>query len=154
MDQIRNCRCGALPGEIHNGACDMERCCICGRQAIACDCVYIVNGMNPQTLEEDHPTIYKDGPTPEMDVVRDAAEAALGGRIPWSGFYPGTLECIALGWYAYWGPGWVRCNGPHPGCGSPECGADLNRFVVSTSWDKERRCYLYKGQPILPLETA
>ena len=37
----RPCRdCGAIKGELHVRACDVERCPVCGGQAIGCDCEY------------------------------------------------------------------------------------------------------------------
>lgn len=38
----------------------------------------------------------------------------------WTGFWPGTIECIQEDLYCYWGPdygrqGWVKCSADHPG---------------------------------------
>jgi hypothetical protein len=36
---MRNCpACDAAPGERHESGCDVERCPVCGCQAIGCDC--------------------------------------------------------------------------------------------------------------------
>ena len=36
--------CGAVPGRPHKAGCDVERCSVCGRQKIRCDC----KGHDPQ----------------------------------------------------------------------------------------------------------
>jgi len=122
----RNCGdCGAKPGELHQRGCDVERCSLCGGQAISCGCVYTVNGMPYSSLEEDHPDIYANGPTDEMHAKLDAEVERCGGRLPWTGQWPGEAECIEFGWLR------------------PDGGPDLNRLNAwHAVWSKEQRRWL------------
>ena len=86
-------------GDMHTPGCDVERCVLCGGQAIACSCVYKVNGLDSDDLEEMHPDIYNNGPTEEMYNKLDVEIEKLGGRLLWTGLYPGTEECIEFGWF-------------------------------------------------------
>ena len=100
---LRNCGdCGAKPGELHDRGCDVERCLLCGGQAIGCNCVYEVNGMTGD-LEEEHPDIYENGATDAMYAVYDKAVDALGGRLPWTGEWPGNAECREFGLWSRMG---------------------------------------------------
>jgi hypothetical protein len=98
---LRNCGdCGAKPGEFHEHGCDVERCALCGGQAICDNCVYELNGMPMATLEEEHPEIYGGGPTAEMYEVYDAIVEKAGGRLPWTGLWPGSMmleQSVAYG---------------------------------------------------------
>lgn len=129
--------CHAKPGEMHQRGCDTERCSLCGGQAISCGCVYEVNGIDPDDLEEDYPSVYRDGPTKEMYKIFDAEIEKLGGRLPWTGVWPGEAECIEFGWYSKWvdGRGWVRCEATDEGAGP-----DLNRLHGGGAvWDAKAR---------------
>jgi hypothetical protein len=122
--------CGAAIGELHVLGCDVERCPMCGHQAISCDCIYEFNGMDPDNLEDDHPEVYENGPTEEMYAKWDAEWGHR--RMTWTGIYPGDVECHEFGWFAKLVPdrGWVRC-GPD----DPEAHEDLNRLVMEAEWD-------------------
>ena len=127
----RNCGgCGAKPGELHDDGCDVERCALCGHQQMCCDCVYELNGMDVGNLEDEHPEIYETGATEEMYSKLDAAIEKAGGRLPWTGEWPGAAECREYGFWCYWGPdygrsGWVPCDKDHAGAR-----ADLNLSLI------------------------
>jgi hypothetical protein len=132
MRDIRNCRCGAKPGHLHNQGCGVEPCQRCGRQAISCDCIYVVCGMDPRTLEEDHPEIYSNGPTDEMYARWDREWPR---RVPWSGEYPGAAECRLYGFWCV-GPPWKSV--PE---GTPDATEDLNRLLMTCRWDQQEQKY-------------
>ena len=139
IDAVRDCGdCGTKPGGLHQRGCDVERCLLCGGQAISCNCVYEVNGLDRDLLEREHPDVYEGGPTDAMEAVLDARVAALGGRLPWTGRWPGEEECAAWGWWCKRAhepqPGYVRC-----GSGDPEAGPDLNRMGQEARWDVQQR---------------
>lgn len=118
---------------------------------ISCSCVYVVNGIDPATMEETHPEIYNVGPTEEMDAAYLAEVDKFGGLLPWTGRWPGDAECEEFGFYSYfghvetgepvelgpasWGKGkWIQCGKDTPGAG-----ADLNRLYAECRWDKNQR---------------
>lgn len=93
-----NCyHCKVAPGEFHTHGCDAERCPLCKGQLIACGCVYEVNGL--ENIEEEHPDIYKNGPTEAMYAVFDEEVEKRGGFVRWTGEDPGSAECRQLGWF-------------------------------------------------------
>lgn len=100
MEEPRNCHdCGVRPGELHCQGCDVERCPRCKMQAISCDCIYLVNGIDPNTMETEHPDIYNEGPTDEME--NHWLEVWGAHRLPWTGYWPGSRECEVLGWWLF-----------------------------------------------------
>jgi hypothetical protein len=141
--------CDAKPGELHQDGCDVERCCLCGGQSISCPCVYEINGMDPSTLEFEHPSIFVEGPTEEMHWKRVEEEDKYGGRLPWTGEWPGVDACREFGLYCFWAdletgepkdedfgrPGkYVPCSVDHP-----KATEDLNRLPRVAHWDKVQR---------------
>jgi hypothetical protein len=140
--ELRDCRCGAKPGEMHEDGCDVEKCALCMMQVIACDCIYELNGMSMETLEEEHPEIFMQGPTEEMYPALEREVERVGGRMPWTGEYPGSAECRELGFWCRWveGQGWVDCEANHP-----EAREHLNRLYESCTWDAEKRKWEYHG---------
>lgn len=131
MRPLRDCRCGAKVGEVHAYGCDVERCARCGMQAIACDCIYEVCGMDPRTLEEKHPEIFADGPTDEMQERWDREWDAR--RVPWTGEYPGAAECREYGLWCV-GPPWKSVPADAPGATE-----DLNRLLSTCRWDQQEQ---------------
>jgi hypothetical protein len=142
--------CGVPPGKNHIGGCDVERCCLCGFQAISCNCVYIVNGISVDTMEDRYPEIFSGGPTQEMEEKYDAEVEKFGGRMPWTGEWPGLEACRLFGFWCFWGnPStgealdfrskstlgqWIPCTADHPGARE-----DLNRLAGSVEWSREKR---------------
>jgi len=67
-EKMANCPdCGVEPGQVHQDGCDVERCSVCGSQALGCEC---------STAERSW---------------HDKAFAR------WSGFWPGSLESDSMG---------------------------------------------------------
>lgn len=59
--------CDTAPGETHFPGCDVERCSVCGGQALCCDCT-------DEQMEAHDPYFAR-----------------------WTGYWPGVLESHALG---------------------------------------------------------
>jgi hypothetical protein len=137
----RNCPdCGAKPGQLHEGGCDVERCPRCGFQLIGCNCIYIVNGMDPATLDRDQPEVYKKGPTKAMYDVWDHGWGKR--RMPWTGLWPGVMECREYNLYSVkTSHGWKPCSKDHP-----HAYEDLNFLAQYGRWDQ------YQGRFLLDKE--
>lgn len=56
-------------------------------------------------------------------------------RLPWTGEWPGVVECREFGWYAKLvpGKGWQRCSKD-----DTQAGEDLNRLAGCAVWSKEQ----------------
>lgn len=133
--EVRDCGdCGAKPGDFHLPGCDVERCRLCGGQSISCACNY---------PEDEH------GETRDMtDAERvdlDERVEKAGGRLPWTGIWPGVEECRELGLWCKWvepgwaggkilaqNTGWVRCSAD-----DPDATEDLNRLAMMP-WDVKK----------------
>ncbi len=129
--------CAAKPGQLHFGGCDTERCPKCGGQIIGCDC------------------------------FTDETWPADADRLPWTGIWPGVLECIEFGWYSKWVPNeiyeedvkqygiekalrnlgadrpgrWVPC-----GANDPDAGPNLNRLCGGeATWDQKLKRWTLQG---------
>ena len=138
--------CGAKIDEQHVLGCDIERCPRCGNQPIGCSCIYVVCGMDYDKLEEEHPDIYVGGPTSEM-VERWLKEWGER-RMKWSGWWPGEVDAVELGFWSCWGPdmdpprqGWVRVK-----AGTPGAGPRLNELMENTDWDPETQRRVLRGK--------
>lgn len=81
--------CGVQPGQLHLLGCDIERCRLCGSQRASCQCP-----MDDGVTEDD-----------------------FGGRLPWTGTWPGEAECQEYGLI-------------FAGTDIP----DLNRLVMECDW--------------------
>jgi hypothetical protein len=152
---LRDCGdCGAKPGALHTPGCDVERCALCGGQAISCGCVYEVNGLARASLEEDHPDIFENGPTDEMEARLDAEVAQYGGRLAWTGDWPGAYACREIGLFCLDRP----VNGVWHACGRdhPQATEDLNRLCQVARWDKLQRKWVSRRPIATPqaLEAA
>lgn len=151
---MRKCPdCGVEPTALHIAGCDVERCCLCGGQAISCHCVYAINGMNIDRLEFEQPDIWGNGPTKEMVAKMEVEEAKCGGRLPWTGEWPDLEACRRYDLWCYWGdrttgepievfdpkrPGkWIECKKDHPAARE-----DLNRLSLVAVWDKQKRSWV------------
>ena len=136
MTELRNCHdCGAEPGKFHEAGCGTERCPRCGYQALGCACVYEVNGLHYDELEERWAEIYTGGPTEEM---WELFERAWGPRrLPWDGEWPDVGACREFGFWCLWGPdmvpyqrGWIVVP-----AGTPGARESLNTLMEKTRWN-------------------
>lgn len=101
----KNCPdCAVEPGSLHLIGCDVERCRLCGGQAISCGC----------DLTEPDPRVVE-----------------AGGRLPWTGEWPGEAECREFGLWSKLlpGRGWQACSAD-----DPAAHPDLNKLVLYP-WD-------------------
>lgn len=120
--------CGTPLGAEHLDGCDVARCLHNGLQRIQCDggecdedCENTTVGYGRAYHDDYHG---EDGP-------HDC------GREIWDGVWPGTEECIELGWFCHFvgpGLGYIPC-GPE----NPSAMADLNRLLSRATWDRDRQ---------------
>lgn len=100
--------CNALPGELHEAGCDVERCACCEGQRIGCDC----------------------------------KGAKRKQRRPWTGEWPGVVECREMGFWCrdLFADGTPALTMPWPipdgfrwhvkcEAGDPGAHEDLNRYT-------------------------
>lgn len=69
----------------------------------------------------------------------DCEEEPTRPRLPWTGIWPGVVECRKFGWYSKMveGKGWVRCEKNDEGATE-----DLNRLHKDASWDSDKGWYV------------
>lgn len=134
--------CEVAPGEFHQRGCDVEQCPFCGGQLISCGCCY--KAFYPTYRHWDHEDegtsglpqeVYENGLPNEQDEEWDR-RLEVRGRMPWTGTWPGKVECREYRWFTRWRiandprSGYVQCSADHPGASE-----DLNRLVCV--WDPE-----------------
>src|ERR1700689_5338747 len=96
--------CQVRIGELHQPNCDVEPCPYCGHQLLLHLCCDTAAG-------------FEDG-VPDDD------------RIPWTGYWPGVLDCQRLGWAAkVVSGGWRSCSPD-----APDASPDLNRLHGEAKW--------------------
>jgi hypothetical protein len=61
--------------------------------------------------------------------------------LPWTGEWPGVVECREFGWYSYCENGWHRCSKDHP-----KAGEDLNRLYEDAKWDASLGRFVLKSK--------
>lgn len=129
MTELWPCRdCGAHVGALHTPGCDVERCRLCGGQSISCGCV---RDFGPSDRDSDLE------PDDVMWSLYDADIAKHGGRLPWTGEWPGAADCRELGLWSRWveGKGWEKCGPNDPGAG--EDLNELNAWSGIVKWDRD-----------------
>ena len=128
--------CSVKIGEHHEPGCDIERCPFCGRQMLTDECCYEHFGINPRTMEETHPDIYRNGLTDEMDAVWEAH--LQPHLLLWDGTWPGTRECREYNLWCKWThKGWQKCDAD-----DPDASEDLNELAIHSIWDKDKKRYV------------
>jgi len=72
----------------------------------------------------------------------DCDDVPADGQLPWTGYWPGTQECVELGWFAKRIPGkdgWHPCDPDEPGAAP-----DLNRLHQDATWNRDQKRFLKK----------
>lgn len=107
---------------------------------ISCGCHYAYFNIDRNTMEEKHPDIFYDGLPDHMAEQYDAyIQPQL---IPWTGYWPGVVECSAYGLWAKWtAHGWQRCDSSHP-----EATEDLNTLAMMGRWNKEQKRFVLREE--------
>jgi hypothetical protein len=91
------------------------------------------------TLETEHPDVFNEGPNDALYAVFDAEVDRYGGKLPWTGEYPGCEACRQFDLWCRWqdGNGWVACDREHP-----EAREDLNRLHQVARWHPTARAWV------------
>jgi len=119
LSDSTNCPdCGVAPGEIHHAGCDVERCSVCGGQRLSCACA-------DASIDQHDPAFSR-----------------------WTGFWPGSLEALALGAIVQWVPDPQR---PSP---LDREGAALSQADSDPQIPDFRRIFLVKPRAVLESTTT
>ena len=132
---LLNCPdCSAIPGAVHSGGCDVCRCSVCKQQAMqGCDHVWAraFDVGDPEATDPDYTGFEAED--------YEGIERHDPSKVRWSGVWPGTLDCIRLGFFCYPDPTrsvtgsyWVVCKPDHP-----QAQADLNRLAIYHQTDRD-----------------
>lgn len=138
MSELGCPNCKVEIGEVHVDGCSLEICAYCGDQAIKCHCVLVVAGIDPEDFGD------QETASDEQWERFDAENRKYGGRIPWSGEYPGSRACREFGfWCREVGERFVSCTIDDEG--STE---DLNRLHgwSGVEWNRKTQSWEYKGK--------
>ena len=67
--------------------------------------------------------------------------------LPWTGEWPGALECREFGWYSKFvdGEGWITC-----GKNDPDATEDLNKLYTDAVWSKEQKRFVLPETEAMP----
>lgn len=92
---MRKCPdCGVEPNQPHKPGCDVERCSVCGGQALS-GCEHIKETWCSECGDiEDYCAC--SVPKPER---LHATELHDPTKAPWTGEWPGVAECRQMGWF-------------------------------------------------------
>jgi len=74
----------------------------------------------------------------------DCEKPSSAPKLPWTGEWPGVVECREFGWYTKFlhGHGWTACDKDEPNASE-----DLNRLYEKAVWDRDQ------GRFVLPSGT-
>lgn len=101
-------------------------------------CVGEVGGRMTVDFHQERIDAYEHtrvGPTAEMHMKLDAEIEKVGGRLPWTGIWPGVEECVEFGWYSKRvAVGYRKCEKD-----DPRAGPSLNRLSQDAIWSREKR---------------
>lgn len=120
---MRDCSCGAKPGEVHVDGCYIARCMWTGGQAIRCDGSFA--DIARQLRSDGHAEM-----ADRLAYYLSFDEDHDCGQDVWSGRGPGKAECEEFGFWCI-GPPWRSCSKDTDGATH-----DLNRLVRECQWNR------------------
>ena len=123
---MRDCSCGARPGEVHRDTCGVARCMWTGQQLIQCDGSFA--DIARQLRKDGH-----DDMAERLAYHLSFSEDHDCGHDVWTGLWPGVAECEEYGFWCV-GPPWQPCAKDTLGATH-----DLNRLVRECKWNRETK---------------